>query len=71
MNAMVKRFQRSRWSSTRIRIEKMKPGKRRHFPLTDYYNCHSSVTRLNDAYAGRRKWKMVMSSDGIIVTRIS
>lgn len=26
------------------------------FPLSEYFNCKSSVERLNDAYAGARQW---------------
>lgn len=65
---LIRRFQRARWSSTRKRIHDMRPGQRRHFKRTDYFNCHSTVYRLNDAYDGARRWKMRVNGDRITVT---
>jgi hypothetical protein len=67
MPTLTKRFQRARWSSTRKRIDAMEPGQRRYFPRTDYFNCKSSVMRLNDAYEGTRVWQMKVSGDLITI----
>lgn len=69
MMPLVERFQRQRWSSTRKNIEKMKAGASCRFDPTDYFNCHSSVMRLNDAYDGVRRWKMKINKGRITVRR--
>ncbi len=53
---LVRRFQRSRWSRTRRRMEAMEPGDVLKLPLSEYYNAHSSALRLSDAYSDRQ-WK--------------
>lgn len=70
MNAMVRRFQRSRWSLVRVQIDGMMPRVWRTFPVSDYYNVKSSVERLNDAYMGERTWGMSRSMGLINVVRI-
>lgn len=47
----------------------MKPGQRRHFARTDYFNCKQSVLRLNEAYDGTRVWQIEVCGDRITVTR--
>lgn len=65
---LVARFQKVRWSRTRKRIHDMRPGQTRKFNRTDYFNCHASVYRLNDAY-GERHWTMKVSGERITVKR--
>jgi len=55
--SMTRRFQRSRWSETRMLIDAMNVKDELTFPLSQYSNVHSSVLRLNDAYNGRRKYR--------------
>ena len=71
MSTMSDRFNRTRWSDTRKRIDAMSPGQELSFPATEYFNCHSSVLRLNDAYDGERKYELIGSkTTPIIVKRI-
>lgn len=57
MSTMVSRFQRGRWSNTRVIIDAMDVGDKKEFPVTEYFNCHATVDRLNDAYDDR-EWEM-------------
>ena len=54
---LVARFQRIRWSETRRSMDGMKPGEKLILPESEYYNAHASAARLNDAYAGTRRWE--------------
>lgn len=72
MSIMSDRFNKTRWSKTRIAIDAMTPGETLDFPPSEYFNCHSSVQRLNDAYCGERKYEMLggKKSPSIDVKRI-
>lgn len=63
---MVARFQRSRWSRTRLRMDAMSAGEVLTLPLAEYYNAKASTDRLNDAYGGSRVW--VMSRRAGVIT---
>ena len=67
MSAMTERFQRSRWAPTRQEIERMGAGQTITFPDSEYFDCKSSVERLNDAYGSARKWTLKNRTE---VTRI-
>lgn len=58
MSIMTARFNRTRWSKTRIQIDAMSSGTELTFPASQYFNCKSSVERLGDAYGGERKYSM-------------
>lgn len=58
MSTMVSRFQRWRWSPVRKAIAGMPPESRKTFNPSEYFNCKSSVDRLNDAYEGDRRWEV-------------
>lgn len=71
MSIMSDRFNRTRWSNTRKAIDAMSPGQELSFPVSEYFNCHSSVMRLNDAYDGERKYELIgHKATPIIVKRI-
>lgn len=56
MQELIDRFQRCRWSDTRKKMEKMKPGDVLHLPMSEKNNAHGSANRLSDAYENRM-WK--------------
>jgi hypothetical protein len=70
MSIMSDRFNRTRWSDTRKAIDALKPGQSKKFPEAEFFNCHSSVMRLNDAYDGERKYELSGGRSAPIVKRI-
>jgi hypothetical protein len=66
---MTDRFVRSRWSETRRQIDAMAKGEILTFNASQYFNAKASVDRLNDAYVGKRKWKLTRSKNTSTVTR--
>lgn len=67
---VIARFQRSRWSPTRRKIDAMGPGESATLPLEQYNTCQSSVQRLQDAYRGKRRWKVSQAGGKTTVTRV-
>lgn len=67
MSSMTERFHRHRWSATRQEIDRMGVGQTINFPAGEYFNCKSSVERLNDAYGSARVWTLKHRTE---VTRI-
>lgn len=65
--SMTKRFLRKRWSRTRRRMDRMKPGAVLRLPRKEYFNAHASTFRLNDAYAGERQWTLQRQGPVLIV----
>jgi len=59
MSVMSDRFQRFRWSQTRISIDEMYIGHLKEFSLTEYNNARVSVSRLNDAYDGEKVFEFL------------
>lgn len=39
------------------------------FPPDEYFNCHATVQRLNDAYSGVRRWSMTVKDKTSTITR--
>lgn len=64
---LTERFQRARWSKTRIAMDAMEKGEILKFPDSEYYNAKASTDRLNDAYDGKRKWKLTRNGSEIVV----
>ena len=67
---MVARFQLERWSAVRRAVHDLPVGVRKRFPLPDYFNCKSTVDRLNHAYEGTRAWRLVRRGPKITITRL-
>lgn len=65
---MVSRFQKSRWSPTRQQMHDMQSGDQKTFPGAEYFNVHSTVMRLNDAYCGGKTWSYARRG-GVLVVR--
>ena len=70
MSTMSDRFNRTRWSETRKKIDAMSPGEVLTFPCVEYFNCHSSVMRLNDAYDGERVYELSGGERAPVVKRV-
>jgi hypothetical protein len=66
---MPARFQRSRWSETRRKIDAMPEGGVLRFGADQYHNCKATVDRLNDAYAGARQYTLSGCRKTVTVTR--
>lgn len=66
---MIARFQRRRWSNTRLRIEALSRGESATFTAPEYFNAKSSTERLNDAYADVRQWRIRCHLREATVTR--
>ncbi len=66
--SMTNRFHQNRWSDTRQQIHDMTRGSVLLFPAEQYFNCHASTQRLNDAYSGVRKWTL-SRKDGVNTVR--
>lgn len=64
---ITSRFHKSRWSDERKKLYAMNIGDTLTFPITSYYNVHSSVMRLSDAYEDK-KWTMRRNRKFIWVT---
>lgn len=67
---MPSRFQRSRWSFVRIKIDKLTIGQTATFKAKDYSNAKNTVDRMNDAYGGEKVWKIGGGRKTPRVTRI-
>lgn len=65
----LNRFQQQRWSETRQAIYAMKRGAVLSFPAEEYFNCHATCQRLNDAYSGVRRWRMTVKGRAATITR--
>jgi hypothetical protein len=68
--SMTDNFQQARWSETRAAIHAMKRHAVLSFPAEEYFNCHATVQRLNDAYSGVRKWVMTVKDKASTITRV-
>ena len=66
---LVQRFQRCRWSATRIAIDALLPGEKVHLPFSEVNNAKTSAQRLRDAYAGQRRYTVRGTETGVVVTR--
>ncbi len=54
MTALAARFQRSRWSEVRRRIDKLNAGEGTRFRLSEKGAVSTAITRTQDAYETRR-----------------
>lgn len=70
MTPLVARFQRTRWSEVRRRIDVMKRGEHAYFRADEKGAVTTAITRTQDAYGTRRyrygDWLRAM----IVVERI-
>lgn len=66
---MIDNFQTARWSDTRNAIHAMKRHQVLTFPAEQYFNCHATVQRLNDAYSGVRRWVMTVKGKASTIRR--
>jgi hypothetical protein len=68
-NDMTDKFQQMRWSATRQQIHAMKRRAVLTFPPEQYFNCHATVQRLNDAYSGVRRYVLTTKNKHSTITR--
>lgn len=66
---LVERFQRSRWSASRLKIHDLGVGEEVILPKFDRNNICTSVERIEEAYEHTRRYHIHKRNNCILVRR--
>ena len=66
---LTTRLLKHRWSPIRLAVDGMEPGEVRKYPAKDYYKARAAVDHSNDAYAGKRLWRITSKNKRSTITR--